>query len=147
MKRIMLVGSIGCGKTTFCQAINGLDLKYKKTQAIEIINSVIDTPGEYLEHRSFLQALVVTSVEVDVVIFMQDPLQQRNMFSPGMAAAFPVPVIGVISKTDSATADEIDQAFQLLTLAGAHPIFKVSSITNQGLKDFIAYLKTTAEAV
>ncbi len=38
------------GKTTLCQYINQEDLKYHKTQTIEIINdNIIDTPGEYLE--------------------------------------------------------------------------------------------------
>ena len=51
MKRILLVGTIGCGKTTLCQALNGMALEYKKTQAIEVVNTTIDTPGEYLEKK------------------------------------------------------------------------------------------------
>ena len=68
MKRVLLVGNVACGKTTLCQRLNGLEQTYKKTQALEVINRTIDTPGEYLEHRSLLRALVVTSVEVDVVL-------------------------------------------------------------------------------
>ena len=97
MKKILLVGSVACGKTTLCQRINGMEQVYKKTQALEVINQTIDTPGEYLEHRSLLRALVVTAVDVEQVLFVLDPTQSRYMFSPGQAAAFPVPVAGVIT--------------------------------------------------
>ena len=61
MKKIILIGNVSCGKTTLCQYLNGQELSYKKTQALEVVRTTIDTPGEYLEHRSFLQALIVTS--------------------------------------------------------------------------------------
>jgi len=102
MKRIMLVGTIGCGKTTLCQAINGMAIRYKKTQALEVVNQTIDTPGEYFEHRSFLRSLMVTSVETDLVLFLQDASMPRYMYSPGMATAFPVPVAGDIGLRDHA---------------------------------------------
>ena len=57
MKKVILVGTVACGKTTLCQCLNGMELSYKKTQALEVIHHTIDTPGEYLEHRSFLRAL------------------------------------------------------------------------------------------
>ena len=34
MKKIILVGTVACGKTTLCQRLNGLDISYKKTQAL-----------------------------------------------------------------------------------------------------------------
>ena len=59
MKKILLVGSVSCGKTTLCQRLNGLVQDYKKTQAIEVVGKTIDTPGEYLERRSLFSALMV----------------------------------------------------------------------------------------
>lgn len=145
MKRILLVGTIGCGKTTLCQALNGMALEYKKTQAIEVINTTIDTPGEYLEHRSFLQGLLVTSVETDLVLFLQDAAYPRFMYSPGQAAAFPVPVAGVVSKIDAARPEDVAQARELLKLTGADPVFEVSSVTGEGLKELMAFLATPEE--
>ncbi|MBR7149901.1 MAG: EutP/PduV family microcompartment system protein, partial [Oscillospiraceae bacterium] len=127
MKKVMMVGNIACGKTTLCQSLNGLKQEYKKTQALEVIHKTIDTPGEYLEHRSFLQALMVTAVEADQALFVQDATQERFMFSPGQAASFPIPVAGVVSKADMATEKQIAQARELLALAGADPIFIVSA--------------------
>ena len=144
MKKIILIGNIACGKTTLCQRLNGLELHYKKTQALEVTQQTIDTPGEYLEHRSFLQALIVTSVEADWAIFVQDPTQERYMFSPGQASSFPIPVAGVISKADLATESQLCQAKELLELAGAHPIFTVSSFTGQGIQDLADFLAEDA---
>ena len=141
MKKIILIGNVACGKTTLCQALNGLELAYKKTQALEVVQRTIDTPGEYLEHRSFLQALIVTSVEADLALFVQDATQERFMFSPGQAASFPIPVAGVVSKTDLATEKQTAQAAELLELAGASPVFPVSAFTGDGMDALLAYLE------
>ena len=140
MKKILLVGNIACGKTTLCQRLNGLKQEYKKTQALEVIHHTIDSPGEYLEHRSYLQALIVTSVDVDVVLFLQDASQDRFMYSPGLASSFPVPVAGVVTKTDCATEKQISQAKELLALAGANPVFSLSAITGEGVQELLIFL-------
>ena len=72
MKKIILIGSTACGKTTILQRINGLEQKYKKTQSIEVYNETIDTPGEYLENRGLLKSLLVTALEAELVFFVQD---------------------------------------------------------------------------
>ena len=141
MKKIMLVGTVGCGKTTLCQRLNGLQLSYKKTQAVEVVNHTIDTPGEYFEHRSFLRSLMTTSVDVDLVLFLADPTQGRWMYSPGMAAAFPVPVAGVITKTDVADEKALREAWELLEITGADPIFAISSVAGDGMEDLLAFLE------
>lgn len=143
MRRVILVGHVACGKTTLCQRLNGLKQVYKKTQALEVINQTIDTPGEYLEHRSFLRALVVTSVEADLVLFVQDASQERFLFSPGQAASFPLPVAGVVSKIDLASQDQINNAAELLALAGADPVFSVSAQTGQGIPELLDFLNAS----
>lgn len=141
MKKIMLVGTVGCGKTTLCQKINGLEQSYKKTQAIEVINKTIDTPGEYFEHRSFLRSLMVTSVDVDLVLFLIDPTHNRYMYSPGQATAFPVPVAGVITKADIATEQQCAEARELLEMTGASPIFCISSVSKAGLSELMEFIQ------
>lgn len=141
MKKVILVGSVSCGKTTLCQSLNGLEQSYKKTQALEVINHTIDTPGEYLERRSYLQALVVTSIETDQVLFVQDASQERFLFSPGLASAFPVSVAGVVSKIDAAENAQVQQARELLALAGASPIFEVSAKDGTGIQALLEFLE------
>lgn len=141
MKKLILIGNVACGKTTLCQKLNGLEQVYKKTQAVEVIARTIDTPGEYLEHRSFLQGLIAMSVEVDQAFFVQDATQERFMYSPGQAFAFPVPVAGVISKVDVASEKEIAQARELLELTGANPIFEVSAKDGTGIEELLVFLQ------
>lgn len=46
MKKIMLVGRSGAGKTTLTQAMKGRRITYHKTQYINNYDVIIDTPGE-----------------------------------------------------------------------------------------------------
>ena len=141
MKKIILVGTVSCGKTTLCQRLNGLEQTYKKTQAVEVINHTIDTPGEYLEHRSFLRGLMVSATDAEQVLFLQDATQERYMYSPGQAASFPLPVAGVVTKIDIATEKQRRQALELLELAGADPIFEISSIDGSGMDELMKFLE------
>ena len=145
MKKVLLVGSVACGKTTLCQRINGLVQSYKKTQAIEVVNRTIDTPGEYLERRSLFSALVVTASEADEVLFLLDPTQDRYLYSPGMAGAFSVPVVGVITKVDLASEQQLQDALELLEMAGAKQIFTISSVTGEGMEALLTHLDILAE--
>lgn len=140
MKRILMVGSVASGKTTLCQRINGLARVYRKTQSLEVINTVVDTPGEYLERRSMMRNLMTVAVDVDCVLFLMDPTQERFMFSPGHAFSFPVPVAGVVTKTDLASEKEAAAAEELLRLAGADPVFRVSAETGEGIGQLMDFL-------
>ena len=45
MKKIILVGRSGAGKTTLTQAMKGRRITYHKTQYINNYDVIIDTPG------------------------------------------------------------------------------------------------------
>ena len=81
MKKIILIGNVACGKTTICQYLNHMEIKYKKTQALEVYNTTIDTPGEYLENRGYLRSLMVTATETDQVVFVQDASRDQFFHS------------------------------------------------------------------
>lgn len=141
MKVIMLIGKTGSGKTSFCQVINDCELNYKKTQAIEVFNKVIDTPGEYLENRRLYKALLVTAVDADLIILLQDCTDRQCMFPPGFATMFNKPVIGMVTKIDLATADEeIEKAENILTLAGAGRVFRISNRSKTGIDEVKKYI-------
>ena len=146
MKKIILIGSVSCGKTTLAQRLNGLDQVYKKTQALEVVNNTIDTPGEYLEHRAYLRNLMVTATGAETVLFLIDPTQERFMYSPGQAAAFMLPVAGVVTKADIASPEQLSRAEELLELAGATPVFVVSSLSGEGMDALIKYLSEEEES-
>ena len=136
MKKVMLIGRIGCGKTTLCQRLFGQELVYKKTQAIEVVGGdAIDTPGEYVESRAFYRALTVTAVDADVILALQDCTDSESRFAPGMRAMFQKPLIGIVTKMDQCTDPfEAERAKAYLELAGADPILSLSSKTGEGIE-------------
>lgn len=141
MKRIMMVGKISSGKTTLSQRLTREALEYRKTQAIEVIGDwIIDTPGEYLERRSFYSALLVTSSEADAVLFLHDASDTNSMFAPQLAGMFSCPVIGVITKSDLAKNGDIERAEYFLKEAGAVDIFVTSSVEDNGCSELCEYL-------
>lgn len=142
MKRIMLVGRTFCGKTTLCQALNKEALRYRKTQDIQFLPNAIDTPGEYMENARLYRALMVTSVEAQVIILVQSCIEPGTLFPPGFSGMFgDKPVIGVASKVDLAGEEEqIAWTIQSLRDAGASCVFPLSAVTGQGIPELRGYL-------
>jgi len=141
MKTLMLIGKTSCGKTTLTQAINKENLKYKKTQTVEFIDGIIDTPGEYIENRAYYRALIVTSVDSDVIAMIQDCTQEESIFPPSFASIFAKPVIGIITKTDLCNDEnKLKMAEEVLLNAGVERIFRVSAFNKLGLEDLKNYL-------
>ncbi|NCC69579.1 MAG: EutP/PduV family microcompartment system protein [Clostridia bacterium] len=143
MKKIMLIGKSGCGKTSLCQRIFYNELSYKKTQSVEVIGgSAIDTPGEYLEHRQFYKALVVTAVEADAVLLLHSAEDTQFIFSPRMSHMFNRPLIGVITKTDLCSdAERLKQVEYALMYAGATKVFGVSNTTGEGIAKLVEHIE------
>ena len=141
MKRVVFIGTVGCGKTTLGQAIHGDEIQYKKTQAVEIIGrEILDLPGEFLERVDRRGALMMSTMDAEVVVFIESATEVRAMFPPEYAGSFAKDVIGVVTKIDLATEEQIENAEKRLRLAGARKLFRVSSITGSGLKELVDYL-------
>ena len=136
--RIILIGPVSSGKTTLSQRITNREIVDNKTQALSLIDDFIfDTPGEYLEMVHYRGAITVTSAEADIVIFVQNPIEDDSAFPPAYASLFCKPVFGVITKSDVANKTQIKRAKKQLEMAGAQKVFVVSSITGEGIDDFV----------
>lgn len=141
LKRMILIGRSMAGKTTLCQYISHEDLKYHKTQTVQVVNgSMIDTPGEYLERTYLRGALMVTAVDADLIILVQEANEDGTMFPPGYSSTFAKPCIGVVTKSDLADAKQIENAKQYLKAAGANEIFVTSSYEGIGFEALLSYL-------
>jgi len=140
MKRAMFIGAIGCGKTTLLQRLKDLTIHYDKTQALEFYQNIVDTPGEYIEHRRMYTSLATTAMDVDVVVMLQSATDQRLIFPDALSTMFARPVVGVVTKTDIADQAAIDWASDQLKRAGAQQIFKLSALTGdqtEALRQFL----------
>lgn len=133
MKKMMLIGESGVGKTTLIRVLSGDDFSTRKTQAVEFCGQFIDTPGEFLENRRFYPALITSSADCDVVAMVQDPTRISSLFPPQFATIFSRKVVGVITKTDVEDAN-VRRAERFLENAGAKKIIKVSAKSGDGLE-------------
>lgn len=139
MKKILLVGKTGSGKTTLTQALLGEDLQYKKTQAVSYEGCFIDTPGEYLENRRYYTALLASSTQCDLIGLVQDGTASNSVFPPKFASMFTKKVIGIVSKLDHEKCDRA-RAEKFLRWAGVEKIFCTSSVDSVGLSYLEQYL-------
>lgn len=143
MRRIIFIGSIGAGKTTLSQALLGEENDYEKTQQIYVRgDSIVDTPGEFLDQHHHKGALMNASAETEVVAFVQSAIDKKFMFPPCYAGSFAKTVVGVVTKVDEADEEQKQKAIKKLKVAGVPEsnIFLVSGITNEGvdkLKEFL----------
>ena len=139
MKKIMLFGRVAAGKTTLTQALRGEEIKYYKTQYVNYLDTIIDTPGEYTELRQTSGALALYSYEADVVGLVLSANEPYSIFSPCITSLVNREVVGIISGIDKPDGN-VERVRRWLKLAGCKRIFPVSAITGEGLSDIIAYL-------
>lgn len=137
----MFIGAIGCGKTSFIQKLNELQMTYNKTKTIEFYNNVIDTPGEYVEHRAMYSNLMTIAIEADVIVLMQSATDPRIILPTGFSTMFTKETIGVVTKTDIATNQQIEMVTERLRDAGAEKMFEISTKTGANVQQLIDYLR------
>lgn len=139
-KRVILIGRSMAGKTTLCQYLNREDLKYHKTQTVQLLNdNMIDTPGEYLERTYLRGALTVTAVDADIIALVQQADERGTMFPPGYSSTFAKPCIGIVTKSDLADAGQLEDAKKYLKNAGARDVFVTSSYAGTGFEQLMQY--------
>ncbi|WP_167958770.1 EutP/PduV family microcompartment system protein [Anaerosporobacter faecicola] len=141
MGKIIFMGRTGCGKTTLCQKLDQLELQYKKTQAVELYDQAIDTPGEYLENRTFYRALINTAVDARLLALLADPTVSDNFIPPAFAGTFAKELIGIITKMNLVKDPlTLKKAENELRQAGVRKIFYVDTVDGDGIEELFQYI-------
>lgn len=146
MKKIMLVGRSGAGKTTLTQAMKGRRITYHKTQYINNYDVIIDTPGEYAENKTLARALILYSYEADVVGLLMSAIEDYSLYSPNIVSMATREVIGIVTQIDQPDARP-DLAAMWLELTGCKKILYVSSVTGEGVGDILNYLREEGDVM
>lgn len=144
MKKLLLMGRSESGKTTLTQALNGTSIEYQKTQYVNYLDTVIDTPGEYLQTKGLGSALALYSYEADIVGLLIAATESYCLFPPNITCMANREVIGIVTKVDEERADPL-RAKRWLELAGCKKIFFVSPKTNEGISEILAYLNDESQ--
>jgi len=132
----MFIGPVSSGKTTLYQCLFDLPRNYVKTQSLEFYGEVVDTPGEYLENRNYYSALLVTSMDVDMVALVMDCTDTHTVYPPGFTRMFVRPTVGVVSKIDLLEGNEGGSyAENSLRLAGVDQIVRTSAVDERGIEE------------
>ena len=121
------------------QALRGEEIKYYKTQYVNYLDTVIDTPGEYTERRETSGALALYAYEADVVGLVLSANEPYSIFSPCLTSMVNREAIGIITGIDKPDAN-VERVRNWLKLAGCKKIFPVSSYTGEGIAELAAFL-------
>ena len=140
MKRLLLIGRSGVGKTTLSQCLRGEAIRYQKTQGMSFCDFIIDSPGEYAENHELGAALAIYSYEADVVALLVAADEDYSLFPPNITCLVNREVIGIVTKEDKG---DPERARRWLNLAGCKKVFFVNSRTGKGANEILEHLKTT----
>ena len=121
------------------QALRGEEIKYYKTQYVNYLDTVIDTPGEYTERRETSGALALYAYEADVVGLVLSANEPYSIFSPCLTSMVNREVIGIISGRDKPDGN-VERVARWLKRAGCKKIFPLSAVTGEGIDKLLDYL-------
>lgn len=140
MKKIILIGRSGAGKTTLTQALKGEEIKYHKTQYVNYFECIIDTPGEYAQTHELGYALALYSYEADVVGLLLSATEPYSLYPPNITCMVNREVVGIVTQINAPKSDP-ERAAGWLRLSGCKKIFFVDSAEGTGVSDILAYLR------
>lgn len=107
LRHIAFVGEVDAGKSALINMLIDQQAETGKTQApIFYPGQVIDTPGEFIENRSWNGALLSTIAAVKTIVVLQPANAKRFSAPSGLLHVYPnKQIVGVISKVDETDSD------------------------------------------
>lgn len=138
MRKLILIGRSGAGKTTLTQALRGHKVSYHKTQYISYDDWLIDTPGEYAENAGLGAALALYSYEADVVGLLLAADEPYSLYPPNITCMVNREVVGVVTSREGYSPE---RAIAWLQLSGCKKVFVIDSLTGEGIPELIEFLK------
>lgn len=136
----MVVGPVGAGKSTLLARLGLSDDPVKKTGSVKFYSEAVDTPGEAFEIPSLYHMLIMSSTKASLILLLADPTRKK-LLPARFALSMRAPTIGVVSKIDIAIPKDILRVEKALLTSGIRKIFRISSVTGEGIQDLDDYLK------
>ncbi len=140
LRKIILMGRSRVGKTTLLQAMHKEVIEYKKTQEIIVHDDAIDTPGEYIDQSGLWRACITAACDADIVVLVHDAGNGMGRLPQMFSMTFAKPTIGVVTKIDGKSEEDIEVAENFLRMSGARPILRTSAYTGEGVNELIDFI-------
>jgi ethanolamine utilization protein EutP len=138
-KPVMVIGPVGSGKSTLLKALEFIQGEVRKTQSIRYFPQAIDTPGEMTQIPYLYNTFILNSARARAIFFLSNAKKYTRL-PPKISLALKAPAFGVVSQIDGATPEGVARAEAVLRTAGLQKIFKVSSVTGEGLEELKAFI-------
>ena len=140
-RKIILMGRSSVGKTTLLQAMHKEVIEYKKTQEIIVHDDAIDTPGEYIDQSGLWRACITAACDADIVVLVHDAGNGMGRLPQMFSMTFAKPTIGVVTKIDGKSEEEIEVAENFIKMSGARPVLRTSAYTGEGIDELIEFIE------
>lgn len=140
------MGRSETGKTTLTQALKGDTITYHKTQYVNNLDVIIDTPGEYAQTAKLGRALALYTYEAQIVGLLLSSTEPYSLYPPCVTSQCNREVIGIVTKINDEKGNP-DRAEKWLRLAGCTKIFRVDSVTGEGIPEILLYLKEPGDVM
>lgn len=140
-KRIMIIGPSRSGKTSLANVLEEEARPLKRTHDTIYRRHTLEIPSAYLENTWMYSHLIALAQDAWCILMLVDPSQPSEVYSPGFATAFRVPVVGVIAKCDLAPEKRAQAEAALRRIGAAPPYLAVSAVTLEGMDQLKQYLE------
>lgn len=135
----MIIGPGKSGKTSLAAFLEG-DPDIRRVQNMVYRNITLDTPGAYLESPWMHQHLIAAAQDASCIVMTADAAGKREVYPPGFAKAFRVPVMGVITRCDRPDGNRDRAARQLLRAGIKPPFYEISIYDSECMNGFFKAL-------
>lgn len=139
-KRVMVIGSAGCGKSSLIQFLEGRYAPLRKAPEPIYGEKTIDCPGGYVENTYMYKHLIAIAQDASHVVLVIDASKQMDVYSPGFAQVLGKPTVGVITKLDLAPENEMICRERLRRAGVQGPVFCLNASEGTGVQAIKGYL-------
>lgn len=141
MKRWIVVGLDGSGKTSICNLIEKKEESRKYKNDLIYRDKTLEIPGSYIENR-WLNNIIIMLVQNQGkgVIFLYDGETLDFKYPPYFASTFTKPTIGIISKSDIISSTNRRKASKKMIEMGCNKIIFLSIKNKEGVHELIKWL-------
>jgi len=143
LKKYVFVGSVGVGKTSLFNALMGDYELARKTQAVDYnLMGGIDTPGEFFSHPHLYKAMISTTTEAGIIIYVHSAEDQICRLPRGILDIYNnKTIVTVITKVDLPDVDLPTVRKVLVECGLKEPFLEINTQNPKDVQMVADYLK------